>query len=466
MSVEEVHTLILGAGPAGLAAACELSRGGLSPIVLERDKVAGGLMRSIRRGPFVVDVGRKELYSRIPDVHRLWTELLGDDYRPYAHRVGILYRGKILEVSRSARGLRRGMPWGMLLAGGLDYLCRRANPLPSKPRNLQDHRYRTHGKRFSQMLAQGFEEKFDGRKWSDLPVPQEELSQHATSFFAAVKNRLTRSLETPEPVPQWRHPAKASGQISELLDSKIVAAGGQLRYESEVTRLIASDRTIHTVNSDTPDGRVDFRPLYVVCSLPPEPLARLLSPPLEVGGDQSGSANGEVPLRSTVLVYLFLKESPRFPHVWLNVTCPTMRAGRITNYAAFHGDMVPKDQTCLCVEFFCVGAEPLLELQDDELRDLAVRECDRVRLIDPAKLFDHLVLKLPGGDAATHARDWLCESRRKLFAGFNQFENLFYVQRPGTDVATYAGLQAARAIISGDRSDFDARANPTLEEWK
>ena len=34
-------------------------------------------------------------------------------------------------------------------------------------------------------------------------------------------------------------------------------------------------------------------------------------------------------------LYLFLNEKPRFPHAWLQVTCPSTRIGRITNYAAF-----------------------------------------------------------------------------------------------------------------------------------
>jgi protoporphyrinogen oxidase len=61
MHTRQVHTLILGAGPAGLAAGYTLAKAGLGPVVLDRDKVPGGLMRSIPRGDFVVDVGRKEL---------------------------------------------------------------------------------------------------------------------------------------------------------------------------------------------------------------------------------------------------------------------------------------------------------------------------------------------------------------------------------------------------------------------
>ena len=90
MNTETVHTLILGAGPSGLAAGFTLAKAKLNPVLLEKDKEVGGLMRSIHRGEFVIDVGRKELYNRLARVDKFWNELLGKDYRSYPHRGGIL----------------------------------------------------------------------------------------------------------------------------------------------------------------------------------------------------------------------------------------------------------------------------------------------------------------------------------------------------------------------------------------
>ena len=72
--------VIVGAGPSGLAAGYALATAGIRATLLERDAVVGGLMRSIRRGDFIVDVGRKELYNRLARVDAFWGELLGDDY--------------------------------------------------------------------------------------------------------------------------------------------------------------------------------------------------------------------------------------------------------------------------------------------------------------------------------------------------------------------------------------------------
>ena len=48
----------------------------------------------------------------------------------------------------------------------------------------------------------------------------------------------------------------------------------------------------------------------------------------------------------------------------------------------------------------------------------------------------------------------------KLLSELEQFRNLYYVNRTETDIATLAGLEAAEAILSGDRSHFDRRVDP------
>src|SRR5687768_966365 len=117
MAERHVHTVVLGAVPAGLAAAYTLAQKGLAPVVIDRDTQPGGLMRSIRRGGFSVDVGRKELYNRLERVDAFWGELLGNDYRPYPHRGGYLYEGRVLEMSPVYKGVMRGMPAWMFEIG-------------------------------------------------------------------------------------------------------------------------------------------------------------------------------------------------------------------------------------------------------------------------------------------------------------------------------------------------------------
>lgn len=459
MRTEKIHTLILGAGPAGLATAKGLAETDNSPILVENGKDAGGLMRSIKRGKFSVDIGRKELYSRIPEVNVLWSEILGDEYRPYPHRIGILYDKHILETSVSFRGFRYGMPWSMFAACATDYVTSRIKSIASKPRNFEEFQHFKHGRRFSKITEQGYQEKFKGRKWVDMP-PQEDVSVPRMNVLQTVKRKLGLSAGEKKSVPNWRHPARGSGQITDLLEQRITQDGARIDYKTKATEIVTSDGRITKVVVDNGSEKIAYEPEHLVSGIPIEFLAQLLLPS-DSKGNSENPKSSQSPRNSAVLVYLFLDEPPRFPHAWLHVTCPKTKMGRVTNYTGFNGDMVPKNQTCLCIEYFCKEDDALFGLESEELRDFTMQECVDCGLLDSVKCFDHLTIKLPGVDPSADWQDWLTDSRLSLLEDLKQFRNLYNVSRAGTDVATYAGLKASEAILSGQRSEFDELTDPT-----
>jgi protoporphyrinogen oxidase len=463
MQTEQVHTLILGAGPSGLAAGYVLAKAGLKPVVLEKDKVPGGLMRSIKHGDFIMDVGRKELYNRIAKVDALWSEILGRDYRDYPHRGGILYKGHIIDMSPSFNGVRRGMPWTMFLGCSLDFLLAQCRPRNSKPRNVEEYFYQRRGRQLTQTFSQGFQEKLTGKKWANISLPQDG-GDNGAGFFSTVKEALVRTFSQKEVNTYkgiWRHPAKGSGQISEILAEEIIHLGGRVHYQAKVVQIASAEGIIKSVTAEIGSETILFEPSHVVSSIPPAFLKRLLFPQASAPPPSSHSSPPSAPpKRTVVLVYLFLNEHPRFPHAWLNVTCPSTKIGRITNYSGFNGDMVPNGNTCLCCELYCFGPDPLLEMKDEEISQKALDDCAASGLVDPAKCFHRLVFRFPGADASQNRDNWMSPSRLKLLAELEQFKNLYYVNRTETDIATLAGMEAAEAILSGDRAHFDRRVDP------
>lgn len=462
MRTERVHTLILGAGPSGVAAGYTLAKAGCEPVVLEKDKVCGGLMRSIQRGDFIMDIGRKELYNRLAKVDALWSEVLGSDYRDYPHRGGILYDGRIVDMSPRFKGFRRGMPWSTFLACSLDFLLAIAKTDASEASNLEEYFYRQRGRRLTRIFAQGFQEKLTGKKWADISLKQDCSSGNGAGFFATAKEALARAFSRKEVNTYkgiWRHPAKGTGQICDALGREIVENGGRIYFEARVKDIGSSDGMVNSVTAEIGSETVDFRPLNLISSIPVEFLIQFLLPkPTEAREKQTRALDPR--RRTVILVYLFLDEEPRFPHAWLQVTSPETRIGRIANYSGFNGDMVPKGKTCLCCELYCFGEDELLKLDDKQLAELVLNDCAGFRLVDRAKCFDHLVLRLPGADASQNRDNWMNQARLRLLAELNQFKNLYYVNRTETDIASLAGMEAAEAILSGDRTDFDRRVDP------
>ena len=459
MKTRQVHTLILGAGPAGLSAAHLLAKAGLQPVILERDRVPGGLMRSITRDDFVVDVGRKELYNRLDKVDRFWSELLGGDYRPYPHRGGFLYRGRILEMSREHRGIRRGMPWSMLLRCVGSLVVNRLNPFAQPPATVEQYFYRTRGRSLTEIAAQAFQEKLTGHKWSDLELPPAPADGYEERFLSTITAALSRALSKSDVNTadgRWRHPAKGTGQICDRLASEIERYQGEFAFGATLKTIHAGTNCVDSVVAELAGEPICFQPRHVISSIPLPAMTAMLG----INAAKERPAAQPARKRTVVLVYLFLDCEPRFPHAWLQVTCPTTRIGRITNYAAFNGDMVPPGKGCVCCEYYAFGSDPLLEKSDAALIDETAQFCQTSELIDRAAISDALVLRLPGADASQNRHNWITAMRLGLLNDLGAFRNLYYVGRTDLDIATLAGLEAAEAVMAGRRELFDRHFDP------
>ena len=461
MNTETVHTLILGAGPSGLAAGFTLAKAKLKPVLLEKDKEVGGLMRSIHRGEFVIDVGRKELYNRLARVDKFWNELLGKDYRSYPHRGGILYHGRIIDMSPAYQGFRRGMPWGMFMNCGWDLLSARMKSRRNAPQNVEEYFYQKRGRSLTRIFSQGFQEKLTGKKWSKLVLPPQGANGEESGFVSTVTDAVKRAFSKGEVntfMGVWKHPARGTGQICDGIAKGMTDAGGRIVLQAGLKEVQAGKGQVEAVVAQVGPETVCYKPQHLISSVPLEVLRKML-----MGGNASSGSDSRpaaLPARTAVLVYLFFNEEPRFPHAWLQVTCPSTRIGRITNYTAFNGDMVPKGKTCLCCEYYCFGPDPLLEMDVNELAKKTLADCDAAGLASSAKCFDQLVLKLPGADASQNRDNWMQASRIKLINELAQFSNLYCVNRTETDIATLAGIEAAEAIMSGNRTDFDKHLDP------
>src|SRR5262245_52153272 len=85
--------VVIGAGPAGLTAAYDLTQRGVPTVVFESDAQVGGLAKTVVYRGFRFDIGGHRFFTKVSTVRELWHELLGADLlrRPRLSR--IYYRG-------------------------------------------------------------------------------------------------------------------------------------------------------------------------------------------------------------------------------------------------------------------------------------------------------------------------------------------------------------------------------------
>ncbi len=439
---------VLGAGPSGLTAAYCLGKAGARVAVLDRAPQCGGLMRGVRRGDFMFDLGRKELYSRFPEVHDLWTELLGEDYREYPHRVGVLYEGRILEKGSQYKGKLRGLSMAQAARLGRSYLATQLRPGVREAHSVEDFYELRYGRAYYEFFVQGYSRKFDGRSPAEMP---HVAANRKVPRFGFVRGQKQQRAEEGDALfagqAMWRHPAGGTQQIVDRLEEGSRRNGVHFALDAEVLSVEAVPDGAHCIRFRKNGDEAELAARHVVSSVPLPFLMGLLQPkvPLDLQRPPQEEAMFK---RSTALVYLMVNEAPRFPHNWLEVTDPNLKMGRVVNYATWNGEMVPEGKTGLCIEYFAVEGDPLMDLDKTALYRFAVEEASASGLIDKLAVGDHLVLQLPKTNAATgiHERKqaWL-QAAAGYVSGLPRFHE---TNRPGIDRATLAGIDAAEACMT------------------
>lgn len=454
---------VLGAGPSGLAAAYTLGKAGARIAVLERAPHCGGLMRGVRRGSRVLDLGRKELYARFPEVHGLWTELLGQDYREYSHRVGALYGGRILEKDSAHKGRFRGMSAAQIARLGGSYLASQIKPGPRQAQSVQDAYLLRYGRAYYEYFVHGYSLKFEGR--SPAAVPNTDGPEDVPRFGFLRRGGPKQEREA-DPLfrgqSTWHHPAKGTQQIVDRLEEESRTSGVEFLLDTEVLAIELDPDGAHNLRFQRNGEQAELSARYVVSSLPVPLLMRLLQPQVPESL-RTPPAEEALFKKSTALVYLLADGDPPFPHNWIEVNDLGFKMGRVVNYATWNGDMVPKGKTALCVEYFVLEGDPVMNLDKEDLCRLAVQETSANGLIDPSRIEDSFVLQLPKTNASTVIHDRKQAWLREVSAYIDELPRFFETSRPGMDRATLAGMDAAAACLSGGAMSRRSLAASSLE---
>src|SRR4051794_5147410 len=90
--------VVIGGGPAGLTAACELGERGVPVVVLAAARQVGGMSRTVGRDGWRFDIGGPRFFTKVKRVEALWHEILPDEdflLRPRMSR--IYYDGKYFD---------------------------------------------------------------------------------------------------------------------------------------------------------------------------------------------------------------------------------------------------------------------------------------------------------------------------------------------------------------------------------
>ncbi len=382
--------VVVGAGPAGLAAAARLVELGHRPIVVEASGRWGGMAGSTIRWGHVVDFGPHRFFSTDPVVTSFWHRYVAGDYVMVARQTRIFYQGRYYDYPLKAANAVRNLGIVRATRALASYVKARVRPEPDDG-SLEAWVVNRFGTVLFTTFFKTYTEKLWGVSCRALDADWAAQRIQGLTLGAAVLGavRGNRGNRHKTLADEFAYPTTGSGLLYDRLQAAVVAGGGQVRVGSPVQRVRVTDgRATGVVLADGEVVEAD----WVVSSMP----ITLLLAGLPDVPDEVVAAAARLRFRNTILVYLLVESDDLFPDQWLYIHDPSLRHGRITNFRNWSPAIVGDDaRTVLCLEFWCFEDDPLWSEDDDGLVRLATDEVTATGLLGGAPVVEGSVVRVP-----------------------------------------------------------------------
>jgi len=161
--------VIIGAGPAGLTAAYELSAHNCKSLVVEKDsKYVGGLAKTMRFKGFRFDIGGHRFFSKNREIENLWTEILGKEMLVKKRLSRIFYKKKFFDYPLKPLNALKNLGVWVSITVCLSYIWVRFFPIKNE-RSFEDWVTNRFGKKLYTIFFKNYTEKVWG-------IPAKEIS--------------------------------------------------------------------------------------------------------------------------------------------------------------------------------------------------------------------------------------------------------------------------------------------------
>jgi protoporphyrinogen oxidase len=388
--MDDNPVVIIGGGPAGLAAGYELISRDVYPVILERAGIVGGIARTESYKDFYFDIGGHRFFTQNEEINQLWEELLGDDFLKVNRLSRIFYQGKYFNYPlRSVNAFFNLGPVESLFIF-ISYCRARLSPFPEE-KSFEDWVINRFGERLYRKFFKTYTEKVWGISCNEIRADWAAQRIKGLSLMVAVSNALFGGQQAKSLIEEFSYPRLGPGMMWESFMDRIVAGNGKVMLNSEVSSIQHDTSMITTVEYSSGNTTSKLTPSHCISSMPISKLVKLFKPqpPAEIL-----NAADQLSYRAFIIVVLIIDASTLFPDQWLYIHSPRVKVGRIQNFKNWSRFMVPdQSKTSIGMEYFCDEKDRTWKMQDNKLVEMATREMIELGLGEETQVIDSYVVR-------------------------------------------------------------------------
>ncbi|MCX5713939.1 MAG: NAD(P)/FAD-dependent oxidoreductase [Candidatus Omnitrophica bacterium] len=453
--------IIIGAGPAGMGCAYTLAKAARPAAVIEKEKVSGGLCRTLESSGYLFDIGGHRFISSSLEVNRLW---------------GGIMNGRMLKVRRCSRIYYRKKYFNYPLSfantffnlGPLESVLCVASYLKNKylssPQGDTFEDWISHyfGKRLFKIFFKSYTEKVWGMPCQNISSDWANQRIRGLSLRVAIEKAIIRkSRNSPKTLcEEFLYPLRGPGDFYRRMKEEIDNLGSRFLFGKNASKIRHDGRRMLSMEiRGSPCGEIEEVSVdYLFSSAPLTHLVNSLEP---APPEHILKAAGKLRFRSFITVNIILDKKDVFPDQWIYIHSPSVRLARVQNYKNWSPAMVPDgDKTSLGLEYFCDEADNIWNINDVDMINFAVDELEKVGIVSRRYLINAFVSR--HADAYPVYSLGYQESVGVIREYLRQFSNFQTMGRAGlfrydnSDHALLTGIYAANKFLGkGDYNIWD-----------
>jgi protoporphyrinogen oxidase len=452
----EKRVIIIGAGPAGLTAAYELSKLNQPSLVLEeRDKV-GGLSRTENYKGYHFDMGGHRFFTKSEEVKKVWRDVLRADFLQRPRLSRIYYQKKFFYYPLKPLNALAGLGIFESILIGLSYLWWQLFPYRQEE-TFEQWVTNRFGKRLFLTFFKTYTEKVWGIPCSELKAEWAAQRIKDLSLKTALLSMFFKSKKTIKTlIEEFDYPRLGPGMMWNAVKAHIESQGAKVQLGSEAVKFYRNGNGIERIAVSCNGHQEILQADHVISSMPLTELVKRLDPPPP---PEVLTAVKNIVYRDFLTVCLIVNKRELFPDNWIYIHDPDVKVGRIQNFKNWSPDMVPdQSKTSLGLEYFCKEGDSLWNQRDEDLIELGKREVERIGLAKYSDIEDGCVFRVPKSYPVYDS-----DYREHLGIVREFVESLGNFQTVGRnglhrynnqDHAMLTGILAVRNLVLGERNDL------------
>ena len=366
--------IIIGAGPAGLTAAYQLSESNKKVLVLEKKSQVGGLAETKVFGPHRYDIGPHRFFTKNKEVYELFLEMLGSDAVSVDRKTRILFNNSYFDYPLTPLNALFGLGVSESVVIGFSYFLARVKSYLSisKINNFEDWVVDRFGKKLFNNFFKNYTEKVWGINCKDIGSDWAAQRIKGLSLSTAIKFALfPNSKKRPKTlVDKFYYPRLGAGMLWEKFEEHITNKGIEVTKNKKVTAVKKTENSFSIIYEDTERNEISVETKNVFFS---NPLLEFISiyhsdvPQSVIDSAKSLNYRNHISVHITI-------DKKLFDDNWIYIHSPELDMARISDFTNFSDDMSEAGTYPLTLEYFCFEDDDIWKKQNKDIIDFALNE--------------------------------------------------------------------------------------------